>query len=469
MKVLFATAEYSPLARVGGLAAAAAGYVAELRRQGVDVHVVMPDYGNVALSAQHSQPLDVADWAAPATARTGTVPSGGPAGGPGGDTVTLVDVPGMARAHPYLQPDGSGWPDNDRRFFAFSAAVAALISDTEPDVVHLNDWHTATALAHLRAPPPTVLTIHTLGYQGNTNRGWLDALPFRREQFDFRGDCNPLVGGIRASDLVVTVSPHYAAEITTRAGGFGVDAELTAKADRLVGILNGIDVDEWNPLTDTHLSVHYDLADLDPKVTLRDELLTEFGVAAGSGAVLAMVTRLAEQKGVDLVIPTIPFLRTIGARLLVLGSGDRGLVDALEAAAAAHPDLVGFRDGYDEGLAHRMFAGADAFVMPSRFEPCGLAQMQAMRYGTLPLVTNVGGLHDTVVDVDALASRGTGIVVAEPTSLAVLDGLHRMARAVAQPRRRQAMQRRGMSADWSWQQPTELHRQWYDRLAAARP
>ncbi len=459
VRVLFATAELAPLARVGGLAAAAAGFVAELRRQGVHVDVVMPDYGTVALTGQRSIELDVAEWAGPATARTGIAAGVG--------EVTLIDVPGMARTHPYLQPDGIGWPDNDSRFFAFSAGIAAVADAVHPDVVHLNDWHTASTLAHLATPPPVVLTIHTLGYQGQTNPGWLDAFPHRRDLFDFMGDCNPLIGGIRGADLVVTVSPGYAAEITSPGGGFGADAVLAAKGDRLVGILNGIDTTEWDPLTDAHLSWHFDASDLDPKVTLRDELLAELGLGHGGGPVMVMVTRLAHQKGVDLVVPVIPYLHTLGARLLVLGSGDRSLVEALAGAAAAAPDIVAFTDGYDEALAHRMFAGADVFVMPSRFEPCGLAQMQAMRYGALPLVTNVGGLRDTVIDIDRVASRGTGIVVSEPTSLALLDGVHRMARAINQSRRRQAMQRRGMTADWSWVRPVRSHIEHYERLIGA--
>jgi starch synthase len=460
VKVLFATAELAPLARVGGLAAAAAGFVTELRRQGVEVQVVMPDYGTVKLTRQHSEQLEVAEWAGPATARTGVAPGIG--------QVTLIDVPGIARDHPYLQPDGNGWIDNDRRFFAFSAAVAALIERSKPDVVHLNDWHTATTIAHLASPPPVVLTIHTLGYQGQAHVGWLDAFPYQRALFDFRGDCNPLVGGIRGADLVVTVSPNYAAEITSPGGGFGADTVLADKGDRLVGILNGIDTDEWNPLTDPHLALHFDSSDLEPKVILRDQLLDEFSIAPGGGPVMVMVTRLADQKGVDLVVPVVPYLHTLGARLLVLGSGDRALVDALVEATELAPDVLAFRNGYDEGLAHRMFAGADVFVMPSRFEPCGLAQMQAMRYGTLPLVTDVGGLHDTVIDVDRVASRGTGIVLPEPSSLAVLDGMHRMTRAIGQSRRRQAMQRRGMATDWSWSQPAKIHLDWYERLISEK-
>ena len=458
MKVLFASAEFAPLARVGGLAAAAAGLVAELRRQGVDVHVVVPDYFATPLLDESVVTLDVPEWAGPATARTGSLAGIG--------AITLIDAFGVRKSHPYLTPDGHGWPDNDRRFMAFSAALGALAEATHPDVLHLNDWHTCVALAHMAELPPTMLTIHTLGYQGRTNPGWLMTLPKRVEAFEQWGDCNPLLGGIRLADVVVAVSPNYAAEITTPQGGFGLDGPLRERGDRLVGILNGIDADEWDPHTDRHLPATYSANDEAAKATIRADLMARYGLTDGGGPLLTMVTRLAEQKGVDLLVPLTPFLRRLGASLIVLGDGEQALADALAAAAAAHPHEVAFVRGYDEALAHQLFAGADVFTMPSRFEPCGLAQMQSMRYGTLPLVTDVGGLHDTVIDVDDAPTRGTGIVVPDASSVALMDGLHRMVKAYAQPRRRAAMQRRGMAVDWSWKRPAAAHVDWYRRLLA---
>ena len=460
MKVLFATAEFAPLARVGGLAAAAAGLVAELRRQDVEVQVVLPDYFATPIRGETVVKLDVPDWAGPARARTGTVSGIG--------RLTLIDAHGITRSHPYLQPDGNGWPDNDRRFMAFSAAVAALTKVAEPDVVHLNDWHTCVALGHMADTPPTMLTIHTLAYQGRTNPGWLKTLPHHVIEFEQWGDCNPLLGGIRLADVVVAVSPHYAAEITTPHGGFGLDGPLRDKGDRLVGILNGIDTTEWDPQTDHHLPGPFSSTDLAAKAAIRAKLLAGHGLVDGGGPLLTMVTRLADQKGVDLVLPLIPFLRRLGATLIALGDGEQGLADALAASAAAHPQQVAFVRGYDEALAHHLFAGADVLVMPSRFEPCGLAQMQAMRYGTLPLVTDVGGLHDTVVDIDDVPTRGTGVIVPDAGSVALMDGLHRMVKAYSQPRRRTAMQRRGMAIDWSWKQPAATHIDWYRRLVAER-
>jgi starch synthase len=456
LRVLFATAEFAPLARVGGLAAAAAGLVAELRRQGVDVQVVLPDYFATKLQRETVVKLDVPEWAGPATARSGTLPGVG--------ELTLIDAFGIVKSHPYLQPDGNGWPDNDRRFMAFSAALAALTTVVAPDVLHLNDWHTCASLGHLATPPPTMLTIHTLGYQGRTNPGWLKTLRYHVPVFEQWGDCNPLLGGIRLADVVVAVSPHYAAEITTPAGGFGLDGPLRERGDKLVGILNGIDTEEWNPQTDRHLPVNYSPTDVGAKSSIRADLMTKYGLADGGGPLLTMVTRLVEQKGVDLALPLTPFLKRLGATLIVLGDGEQALADALTAATTADPQHVAFVRGYDEALAHQLFAGADVFLMPSRFEPCGLAQMQSMRYGTLPLVTNVGGLHDTVIDVDDAPTRGTGIVAPQPTSVALMDGLHRIVKACSQPRRRAAMQRRGMAIDWSWKRPAATHIDWYRRL-----
>lgn len=457
MKVLFATAELSPLVRVGGLAAAAAGLVDELRRLGIDVEIALPDYFGLPLVEEDVVDLDVATWAAPARARRGRTSDG--------IDVTLIDVPGIRRAHPYLQPDGEGWADNDDRFFRFSVAVAALAELRNPDVLHLNDWHTSSALAHLSTPIPTMLTIHTLGYQGRANAGWLRTLPHHRDAFEQFGDVNPLAGGIRLADVVVAVSPTYAREILTPEGGFGLDGLLADRGRALVGIRNGIDTEAWDPAHDPHLPARYSSADMsgkhDDKVALRDEL----GLADHAGPLAVVVTRLADQKGVDLIVPLLGLLEQMPCQLAVLGDGDASLAAALAAAAASHPDRVAFVRGYDEALAHRLFAGGDLFLMPSRFEPCGLAQMQAMRYGTLPVVTDVGGLHDTVVDVDVDPPRGTGVMAARATSVHVLDAWHRAVRAHGNRARREAMRRRGMSADWSWREPALAHIEHYRRIA----
>lgn len=456
MHVLFATAEFAPIARVGGLSAAAAGLVGELRSLGVEVDVVLPDYFATPLTGERTFDLDVPAWAAPAVARTGEIDGVGP--------IVLVDVPGIRRPHPYVDATGEGFADNDQRFFAFSAAVAALARQLRPDVVHVNDWHTATTLGHLDPAVPTMLTIHTLGYQGQTDPGWTAVFPTSPESFLHGGACNPLVGGIRLADVVVTVSPTYAREALAPATGAGIDDVLAARGGRFVGIRNGIDTAMWDPATDALLAARYDAADPSPKLASKRQVQTELGLDPSDQALVVVVTRLVEQKGVDLLLGSVPYLASIPAQLAILGDGAAGLVAAVQAAADANPGRVGFRQGYDEGLAHRLFAGGDLFAMPSRFEPCGLAQMQAMRYGTLPVVTDVGGLHDTVTDIDAAPTAGTGIVAGEVSAIGVLDALHRGVRAWSNAARRKAMRNRGMRTDWSWRAPALEHIRWYEEI-----
>jgi starch synthase len=479
VRVLFATAEIAPVAQVGGLAVAAAGLVGSLRGLGIEVTVALPDYGGFDAPAapagpapaglagasfveREVVPLEVPVWAGPAFARRGVIAGVGP--------ITLIKAHGSERPHPYVQADGTGWPDNDHRFFAFSAAVAALAELERPDVLHLNDWHTAATPAFLHPRPPIVLTIHNLAYQGWTNDGWRLGFPHHRELYAHHSGTNPLLGGIRLADLVVAVSPTYALEILTEAGGMGLADELAelGAQGRLAGILNGIDTRVWDPANDPALAVGYGWPDLEGKAADREALLEEMGLPETGlrEPLLVVVSRLVEQKGIDLLLPLLPLLDRLPARLAVLGDGDQALAAQLLAAATLQPERVSFRRGYDDALAHRLFAGGDILLMPSRFEPCGLAQMQAMRYGTLPVVTDVGGLHDTVVDIDGHPMTGTGTVASEATTLALLDALHRGVRAYAQPSRCWGMQRRGMTADWSWDTPARQHIDHYERLVS---
>jgi starch synthase len=462
MKVMLASAEYFPLTKVGGLGVAVAGLVDELRRQGLEVDVVLPDYAAAPLADETVEALTVAPFAAPAKARTGVHTLIGP--------VTLVSTAGIAKPHPYVQPDGHGWPDNDQRFLGFAAAVGALAARRNPDVLHLNDWHSAAALAFLPTPPPTVFTVHTLGYQGRTAPGWLTDFQVHRDAYEHEGDTNPMAGALRLANTVITVSPNYAAEICTPAVGNGLDALLRARGNDLVGIRNGIDTAVWNPLNDPALVVPFSASQPSGKAANRAALLRELGFPDDTRPLAVSVGRLVDQKGFDLLVPIIPLLRGLGARLAILGSGDRDIVEQLTALAASHSDDFVFHNGYDEALAHRLTAGGDLFVMPSRFEPCGLAQMQAMRYGTIPVVTDVGGLHDTVTDADqhlnAHTDRGTGFVAAGVDTMHLVDALHRAVRACGDPIRRRAIQQRGMETDWSWRKPAADHIAIYRRLSA---
>ena len=452
MRVLFATAELAPVARVGGLAEAASGLVGALRAAGAAVDVVLPDYGDLVLADQDELPVGVPDWVGETRVRRGTHPTAG--------MLTLVRVPGMERPHPYVDEHGEGWPDNDHRFMSFSAVVAALAAASQPDVLHLNDWHTAATLGLTPEPPPSLLTIHTLGYQGVTDRRWLDRLPVDAHRFAWYGGTNPLAGAIELADRVVAVSPNYAAEIVTEAHGMGLHERLATLDDRLVGIRNGIDVSVWHPASDPHIAARYSADDPTGRERCRAGLVAEAGWPDDGAPIVAMVSRLVEQKGIDLVLDAVRFLATMPARLAVLGAGAPQLSSGL-AEAAASTDRVWFVDGYDEPLAHRLFAGSDLFLMPSRFEPCGLAQMQAMAYGSIPVVTDVGGLHDTVVDADVERATGTGFVARGVDTAGVVDALHRAVRATRHARRRTGIQRRGMAEDWSWTEPAAAHLELY--------
>jgi starch synthase len=420
------------------------------------VEVVLPDYGGVPLESESLVDLGVPGWAGPARARRGTHPQAG--------QVTLVDAPELARPHPYLQPDGHAWPDNERRFLAFSRAVAALVVELSPDVLHLNDWHTSAVLAALRDPPPSVLSIHNLAYQGTCEGEWLERLGPRSGAFAWNGDCNPLAGAIALADAIVAVSPTYAAEIQRPESGCGLDRLLRERSDALVGIRNGIDTAVWDPATDPHLGEHYDAGRLETKQRLRAALRAELGLPDGRAPLVIMVTRLTHQKGIDLVPPLVPDLERLPAQLAVLGAGEVDLARGLAEAAADRPETMVFVEGYDEGLGHRLFGAGDLLLMPSRFEPCGLTQMQAMRYGTIPVVTDVGGLHDTVRDADAVRRAGTGFVADAAEASAVRAALERAVRGWASIRRRRALQRRGMSADWSWREPAARHVELYRRV-----
>jgi starch synthase len=379
--------------------------------------------------------------------------------------VTLVRVPGIERPHPYVDGRGEGWPDNDARFLGFSVAVAALARASAPDVLHLNDWHTAAAAAGVWGATPVVLSVHNLAYQGWAGLEWVERLGPGAGAYARDGSCNPLAGGIALADAVVVVSPTYREEVLRPETGAGLDDLLRGRGDSLLGIRNGIDVEVWDPRHDPHLPAPFDAGDLSGKALARAALLERLGLPDAPGPLAVAVTRLVEQKGFDLVLPLVPRFAELGLRLGILGSGAAAQAEAFHAAAAAHPETLAFVEGYDEPLSHLLVAGGDLLLMPSRFEPCGLAQMQAMRYGTLPVVTDVGGLHDTVVDLDEDPARGTGWRAAAAEPSALLDALQRAVRGWSDEEARTAAQRRGMAADWSWGDPAAEHLALYTRLA----
>jgi starch synthase len=452
-----------PVTSVGGLGEAVAGLTGELRTTGVDVDVVIPDYAplRVCLDGEVRRRLRVPSWASPASVRVGAHATAG--------RLHLVSVPGIDRSHPYLRPDGSGWPDNDARFLAFSRAVAALVRADRPDVLHLHDWHTGAVLAALPEPPPSVLTLHNVAYQGVTDARWLRRIGPLGRHYEWWGGTNPLAGAIALVDRIVAVSPHYADEIRTPAGGFGLDVPLRQRGAAVTGIRNGIDTARWDPSTDRLLAVTFGVGGRSlPAARARNRaaVLERFGWADDGTPLAVMVSRLTDQKGVDLVVPVVPVLGHLPMRLAVLGVGEASLARTLAALATDHRATLGFVEARDEPLAHRMFGGGDVFVMPSRFEPCGLAQMEAMRYGAIPVVTPVGGLVDTVPDIDA-CSEGNGIVADGVSSVGLTSALFRAARLLADRRRHLSVVRRVMGLDWSWRAPAAAYRDAYEDVLRA--
>lgn len=457
VRVVVAAAELDPLVKVGGLGEATAGLVRRLDQFGVDVQVVVPDYP-LPFASTDEWWVDVPDWAGGrARVRTARVDGIGP--------VHAVWVPGLDRPHPYVDPRGRGWADNDHRFYAFGLAVAGVAHRLDVDVLHLNDWHTSTAVAAF-PPERTLLTVHNLAHQGDGDLGWLPALGDRASAFEHLGRCNPLAAAIRLCHHVVTVSPGYAREVLTPKHGCGLEGELMARGDRFVGIRNGLDHQLWDPADDRYLPANFTADDLSGKLICRKELERQLGLDDSPAPIVGMVSRFVGQKGIDLVLELMPYLATLPATLVLHGNGDADLLAAAERAVDTAPGAARLVAGFDEAFAHLVVAGSDLLCVPSRFEPCGLTQMQAMTFGTVPVVTQVGGLADTVVDIDAHPDRGNGFVAAHPTVPALLDALHRATRGWRNRWRRQALQRRGMRADWSWDTPGARYLELYERLAA---
>jgi len=458
---MFATAELSPLCRVGGLADASAGLVAAMRRHGVDVEVVIPDHGgSPGLVVDFEEPLDVPDWAGPAIVRYGTVPGFG--------KVIAVRAAATSDVHPYNDPStGLGWVDNDLRYLAFSAAVAALAVRRQPDVVHLNDWHTAAAVAWIPERMPVVLTVHNLTYQGECSREWLDRLGPRWDEFAHNETCNPLAGGIALADRVVAVSPSYAADTRRPGRGDGLDDLLRSRGHHYSGIRNGIDVQCWDPATDRHLPAKFSWSDLSGKDVCRSALLRRAGLPDIPGEpVVGMVCRFVDQKGIDTALSVASQLRGMPARLVLMGRGEAGLEAAAVAAWVAEPLRVAYLRESSEALAHLVIAGSDLLLVPSRFEPCGLTPMEAMRCGTIPVVTPVGGLRDSVIDASGNETHGNGFIAPAADAVGVSLALSRAIRAWSSPDRRADIRRSGMTADWSWRTPARSYLDLYDEVCA---
>ncbi|MBI2834448.1 MAG: glycogen synthase GlgA [Acidobacteria bacterium] len=478
--VYMISSEAVPFAKTGGLGDVAGALPLALGRLGHDVTVILPRYrgSEPALASTDrrvvplgGRPFDVAFLVRPLGENARAV---------------LVDCPEL-----FDREGIYGWgitdhPDNPRRFALLSRAALEYIRDAgvRPSIIHAHDWPTGLAPLYLhtrfREDPliggvATVFTIHNLAYQGLYPPEWLPALEvswdlFTPEGIEFWGRLSLLKAGINFSDVITTVSRRYAKEILTPELGFGFDGVLRRRAADLVGILNGIDEERWNPATDQLVPVRYTADSLEAKADCKRELLRAFGLRAETPdlerPVVAIISRLVDQKGFDFLGQVLDELPRLGATFLLLGSGDPGYETMWRQLAAGYPERVGVHIGFDERLAHLMEAGADMLLMPSRYEPCGLNQMYSLRYGTVPIVRATGGLDDTVRNYSEKSGRGTGFTFEQPSGAALLRALRRALRVYQHKDEWRALQQQGMRQDHSWDASAREYVKVYRRAAA---
>jgi starch synthase len=476
MKVLFVASEAYPLIKTGGLGDVVYSLPHALAARGQDIRLLLPGYRALLRQLDQVRILGWLDVRGATGMHSARILEAQHA-----DfefPLWLVDCPPLfdRPGNPYLSASGHDWPDNAERFAVFSH-IAALLSldalhlDWQPEVVHLHDWQTALTAAFLHeqaARPKTVFTIHNLAYGGYFShsdfvRLQLPSAWWSHEGVEFHGGLSMLKAGIVYADAVTTVSPTYAREICTPEFGYGLDGLLQSRAYKLFGILNGIDTEVWNPSTDPHLPAHYSVGRINPgkrrcKQALLERFLGKTDASQLAAPVFGLVGRLIEQKGVDWVLAAIPLmLAESDAMFVLLGSGQTQFEQSLSRLAKKFPKRVFVEIGYDETLAHLIEAGADVFMMPSRFEPCGLNQMYSLRYGTPPVVYRTGGLADTVIDhtlgdedADYALRAANGFVFDTPSLESFTDALHRALAVYRDAAAWRRLQQAGMRQQFDW-------------------
>jgi starch synthase len=462
-KILFVASEATPIVKVGGLADVAGALPLALKALGYDVRLMLPAYGAIDRTRFPMEP-----YGRPFTVNLGGEPQIGCI-----FTGSLGDVPVYYVDHAPTFSDRPviyAGPEDGARFVVFSALALAAMDqlDWRPDIMHLNDWHTAIMARWLRnmrgstSVPPTVLTIHNLDYQGTVYRPNLGfAANLLPQSYD--GVVNMLYEGLASTDTITTVSPTYAQEIMTPEYGAGLEGIVRARASDVVGILNGIDTKFFDPQTDNYIAQNFSVDDLQGKAACKRALQEEAGLPVRADVpVFSMVSRLVEQKGLDILAGALPsLLQQHDLQVVVLGTGDPHYHWLLNTIAEQFPTKFRLWLKFDAGLAQRIYAGSDAFLMPSRFEPCGLGQMIAMRYGTLPVVRYTGGLADTVPDISL--ANGTGITFGPYTVDSVVHAVGRTLEVWQNTKLWRAAQERGMHHDWSWGQSARRYGELYTR------
>ncbi len=482
-RILFVASEVQPLMKTGGLADAVAGLATALHRRGHDVRILMPGYADTLARTRECQ----------------AVPGYRPPEGlehtrllasrlPGSALpVWLLDAPGFSNrpGDPYNDRQGRARPDNHARFGALCHTAAAIgagtaVPDWRADIVHCHDWHTGLVPVYAmlqRLPASIVFTIHNLGYDGRYPERVLEPLRlpawlWHPEALEYYGSLSFIKGGLNFADRLTTVSPTYAREILTPDHGEGLEGILGERANRLCGILNGLDRETWDPQSDPHLAYHYSRSAPGNKRHLRTALRKEFSLGNHRDIPLvAVVGRLAHQKGIDLLLRALPDLMKMPVRLLILGSGEPEFERQLTSAARRWAGRMQVHIGYEEALAHRLLAGSDMLLMPSRFEPCGLVQLQALRYGTIPVVRHTGGLADTVVDATQESLRSgsaTGITFPGTSAESLLEAMQRALELFGHKTLWHALVRNAMAQDFSWDSSARAYETLYQETLLER-
>jgi len=484
LRVLFVTPEIHPLNKTGGLGDVSAALPAALLELDVDVRILIPGYPQVLAGLKFKS--KIAEFAGqpplpPSALFSGKLPISGSVELP----LLVIDCPDLycRDGGPYSDTAGRTWPDNAFRFGLLSKIGAILASDASPinwrpRIAHCNDWQTGLLPAYLRFHPgqraATLMTVHNLAFQGVfppdtvTDLG-LPAASFDINGLEYYGGMSFLKAGLYYSDRISTVSPTYAREIQTAPLGFGMQGLLASRQKHICGILNGIDTEEWNPHTDPYLARNYSIFNLAAKSANKKRLQQLLGLAADSHIPLfGMVSRITYQKGCDLLLQVAKEIADIPAQLAILGNGEAILEREFSILAKNNPGKIAVRIGFDEKLAHLIEAGADSFLMPSRFEPCGLNQMYSQRYGTPPLAHATGGLVDTVVDytpTTLAAGSATGFLFHEMTPESFFGGIRRVTAAYRDKPIWRRLRRNGMTRDFSWRVSAAAYREIYSSLS----
>jgi starch synthase len=476
MQVLSVASEIYPLIKTGGLADVAGALPTALAEHGISVRTLVPGYPSLLSRLAKTRALRRYDalFGVPANLLAAKV---------GGLDLLVLDAPDFfaREGGPYGDLGGADWPDNWRRFAALSRVGADVAADGikgwRPSLVHAHDWQAAMTAAYMRFGPahavPKVVTIHNLAFQGRFGADMFAQLGLPPEAWgvdgvEYYGGIGYLKAGLVSADAITTVSPTYAEEIRSPANGMGLDGLINGRADRLHGILNGVDTEIWDPAADTLIARRYSARGLGARAANRRALEKRFGLDRDDAPIFIIVSRLTWQKGMDLVAESVEQLVALGGKLVVLGSGDHPLEGAFLAAAERHRGRVGAHIGYDEPLSHLMQAGGDAILIPSRFEPCGLTQLYALRYGCVPVVARVGGLADTVIDANEAAvgaGAATGVMFAPSDPMALRRAIARTISLHGDKPQWQAMQRSGMRADFSWSHSAARYAELFRSLA----